>query len=107
MSDTEMRTAYVVFFDSSNPSWQRDETYSRLFLRALQQYLNQKLMSRGFVFLNEVFDELNLPWTSEGQVYGWFWEKGSWVIDFNEKLQEDGSWVITLHPDGEVYKRLP
>jgi len=104
MSDT--KTAFVVFFDEQNRNHHRDPVMNTLFLRAVQNYLNNRLILEGFIFLNDVFDQLGMPKTSDGQIYGWFWEKGSTVVDFNTK--EDGTqYILTLHPDGIIYEKLP
>lgn len=70
-------------FDESNPKWQRDPGYNQFFLTAQQNYFNNKLVSRGHVFLNEVYDTLGFERTSEGSVVGWILSKdGDNYIDF-------------------------
>ena len=63
---------YARVFDASNPNWSPDKSSgSLLFLQAQQTYMNNLLNSRGHVLLNEVYDALGLPRTSEGCLVGW------------------------------------
>lgn len=64
---------YARFFDETNSYWSPIPEYNLLFLRSQQNYANDKLRSRstGHLFLNEVYDMLGLPHTSEGAFVGW------------------------------------
>lgn len=105
MSDT--RTTFSVVFDSTNPNWTADSTHRKLFLRSVQNYMNNRLIKYGYVFLNEVHDALGFPRTSKGQTHGWFWEEGSKTVDFIITEREHGLVEIEFDPDGEIYQRLP
>jgi hypothetical protein len=76
---------YSRFYDEqSSDNWRSDPEVNMLFLTAQQNYLNDKLKSRGHMFLNEVYDALGLSHTKAGAVVGWRWNKGSGddCIDF-------------------------
>ena len=62
---------YAQFFDESCPDWQKDATYNLMFVRAQQQYANDLLRARGYLFLNEVYDMLGMEKTKTGQIVGW------------------------------------
>lgn len=62
---------YARYFDESNPNWEKNPLYSRMFLRAQQNLLNDILNTRGYVFLNEVYDALGFGMTQAGAVVGW------------------------------------
>lgn len=70
------------FFDSSNPNWDQNPTFSMMFLRGQQNYLNDILHTRGHVFLNEVYDALGFPHTPQGAVLGWIEGEGDDCVDF-------------------------
>lgn len=70
------------FFDSTNPNWDQNPSYSMMFLRGRQNYLNDILHTRGHVFLNEVYDSLGFPHTPQGAVIGWMDGEGDDCIDF-------------------------
>lgn len=70
------------FFDSSNPNWDKNPTFSMMWLRGQQNILNDILHTRGHVFLNEVYDALGFPHTPQGAVLGWLDGEGDNCIDF-------------------------
>lgn len=73
------------FFDASSCHWEKSPEYNLSFLRGRQAYANQLLNTRGHLFLNEVYDMLDIPRTKEGAVEGWIKSKGSEetkVVDF-------------------------
>lgn len=62
---------YARFFDHGCPDWQKNASYNEVFLLANQNWLNHLLQSRGYVFLNEAYDRIGLPYSEAGQVIGW------------------------------------
>ena len=70
------------FFDSSNPNWDKNPTFSMMWLRGQQNILNDILHTRGHVFLNEVYDALGFPHPPQGAVLGWIDGEGDNCIDF-------------------------
>ena len=77
---------YSFFFDESNPYWEKDGNYNRMFLLAQQQYANDKLRANGYLFLNDVLDTLGIPRTKAGQIVGWIYNpdnpNGDNYVDF-------------------------
>lgn len=75
---------YARFFDSSSHQWSESPEYNLATLVGTEAHMNQLLRTRGHVFLNEVYDALDIPRTKEGAVVGWVYEKGGDnYIDFN------------------------
>ena len=77
---------YARFFDEASSYWEKDSEYNLMFLRAQQQYANDKLRANGRLFLNEVYDMLDIPRTKAGQVVGWIYDDknptGDNYVDF-------------------------
>lgn len=77
---------YARFFDKSSREWDANPEYCLTFLRAKQAYCNDRLKAKGHMFLNEVYDELDLPRTEAGQIVGWIYDEetpnGDNYIDF-------------------------
>jgi hypothetical protein len=71
----------VVDFNSQNPNWRATPEYNVMFLRQVENYLNQKLRVRGHMLLPEVLEELGFPVTLGDEIRGWIYANGD-VIDF-------------------------
>lgn len=77
---------YARWFDEGNPNWVEDPMYNLAFLKAQQNWFNDKLRIRGFVFLHEVYEALGFETTKEAQIVGWVMDPnggGDLHIDFN------------------------
>jgi hypothetical protein len=69
--DDVMPSPYAKFFDEMSHNWKPEPEYNRFFLRCQQEWATQRLHARGFLFLNEVYEALGLPWEQCGQMVGW------------------------------------
>lgn len=86
--DPNQCSPYARFFDELCPNWNRDPELNMMFLRAQQNYANEKLQAQGYLFLNEVYNMLGLPGSQAGQAVGWRArvsgsENGDGYVDFN------------------------
>lgn len=94
---------YAKFFDESSRCWEKDAELNLMFLRREQVYWNDKLRARGYVFLNEVYERLDIPTTRAGQCVGWIYNpdrpNGDNYIDF-------GMYDITREPTREFVNGL-
>ena len=78
---------YARFFDAASENFAKDPEYNMMFLRRQQDYANEMLKARGHLFLNEVYDLLDIPRSKAGQVVGWVYDKngntkGDNYVDF-------------------------
>lgn len=67
---------YAKFFDEHSREWKKNPELNLMFLRGQEAYFNSKLRTDGHVFLNEVYDALDIPRTKEGQIVGWILGEG-------------------------------
>lgn len=72
---------YARFFDEHCTNWCKDAEYNLVFLKQQQNYANDLLKSRGFVFLNEVYDMIGTPRSKAGQIVGWVYDENNPVGD--------------------------
>ena len=73
---------YAMFFDESCNGWRKDAEWNRTYLRGQQRLANNMFNTKGYLFLNEVYDMLGHPITRAGQVVGWVKGAGDDYIDF-------------------------
>lgn len=66
---------YTFIFDENAAGWTKDKTINNFFLIRQQDYANEKLKMRGYLFLNDVLDMVGLPRTKAGQIVGWIYDK--------------------------------
>lgn len=118
-TDAEL-SGYAKLFDEFNPNWSKQGDYNMLFLRCQQNYLNDKLIARGHLFLNEVYDALGMDHTPEGAVTGWVYgsASGDSCVDFGifdgemkpqhlEFFQgREGAIWLDFNVDGVIYDKI-
>ncbi len=66
-------------FDEVNAAstYSRDAYANRSFILGVEQWANHRLVTRGFVYLNEVYEKLGLPESSAGHHLGWVYKDHS------------------------------
>lgn len=110
---------YARFFDKECANWRNNPEYNLIFLKAQQAYANQMLQARGHVFLNDVYDMLDIPRSGAGAVVGWVFGKGGDdYIDFgifddksNERVRDfvngrEHSILLDFNVDGVIYDKI-
>lgn len=64
----------------------KNPEYNLTFLKMQQNYANEILKTRGYIFLNEVYDLLGIPNTEAGAIVGWIYNEedpiGDNFVDF-------------------------
>jgi len=81
VADVDGISDYARFYDDGCEGWTKDPELNLSFLRAQQQYANDKLVANGHLFLNEVYDMLGIPRTKAGQVVGWVYDLSNTEAD--------------------------
>ncbi|EET59474.1 hypothetical protein BRYFOR_08565 [Marvinbryantia formatexigens DSM 14469] len=72
---------FAKFFDEGCEGWTKDPDLNLMFLRRQQDYANDRLKERGYLFLNEVYDMLGIQRTRSGQIVGWFYDENNPIGD--------------------------
>ena len=67
-------SVYAKCFDESCAGWSKDPEFNLMFVRRQQDYANEVLTKRGYIFLNEVYKMLGFQATKAGQIVGWFYD---------------------------------
>lgn len=112
---------YARFFDNGNDNWEKSAEYNLMFLRAQQQYANDLLISRGYLFLNEVYNMLGIEISKAGQAVGWIYDEenpiGDNYVDFgiydvNKTNARDfvngieSTILLDFNVDGVIWNRI-
>lgn len=71
----------AAWFNEKCIPWTKDPETNKFFLLHQQDYANEKLKARGYLFLNDVYDMLGIPRTKAGQVVGWVYDPESTTSD--------------------------
>lgn len=108
---------YARMYDDGCTGWEKDPELNLMFLNAQQCQANDILKTKGYLFLNEVYDMLGIPRSKAGQVVGWIYDKecpnGDNFVDFgiynihNEKARDfvngyERNILLDFNVDGNI-----
>lgn len=112
---------YAEVFGSANPNWKRSESSNRFFLEKQEEWQNERLQARGYLFLNEVLKDLGFQPTTSGCIVGWVYGQGDSFVSFGldnpENFRSSDSrtdsngfdplpYVLDFNVDGEIYRMM-
>lgn len=112
---------FARLFNDGNKNWNPSPDYNLIFLRRIQNYLNDQLEAHGTVLLNDAYVELGFDRTEAGAVLGWSLAKegpavrrinfGIWDDDRMETLVDfmlgrEDNILVDFNVDGPVHHFL-
>jgi hypothetical protein len=114
VADPNLQSDYAVYFDSKSRNYETNPDYNRMFLKAQQAFANDKLQTRGHLFLNEVLDDLDLPRTPAGQIVGWTKDGPDGYVNFRivevERETENGrhepALLLDFNVEGNIWEKM-
>lgn len=114
VADPNLQSDYAVYFDSKSRNYETNPDYNHMFLKAQQAFANDKLQTRGHLFLNEVLDDLDLPRTPAGQIVGWTKDGPDGYVNFRivevERETEDGrhepALLLDFNVEGNIWEKM-
>lgn len=121
VADPNLYSEYARIYDDGCNGWTKDPELNLAFLKKQQNYANDRLKARGYLFLNEVYDILGIPRTKAGQVVGWIYDEehpiGDNFVDFGifnadiEKTRDfvngyERSIILDFNVDGPILDRM-
>ena len=119
ISGLEERSPYARFFDESNVNFIPDSSHNHYFLSMAERIANDRLRTQGYLFLNDVYEDLGISKTPEGQLAGWIYtddenEEGDNYIDFGisdivrllDNDEQTQSIILDFNVDGVILDRI-
>ncbi len=111
--------SFCKVFDASSGFYEDSAEYNISFLKAKEKELNRQLKRKGYLFLNDVLESIDLPAMAAGQFMGWLHEKDNrlngpnsfsfnMINDYNHRTLNGYEPVVILNlkPDGNIYSLL-
>ena len=114
VADPNLQSDYACYFDQKSRNYETNMDYNRMFLKAQQQFANDKLQARGHIFLNEVLDDLDIPRSPAGQIVGWTKDGPDGYVNFRilevERETEDGrhepALLLDFNVEGDIWSKM-
>lgn len=105
---------YARFFDETCANYENNMDYNLMYLRAQQQFANDRLRTDGYLFLSDVYEALGIKRTKMSQTVGWIYRPenptGDNFVDFGivetNRATEDGGYekaiLMEFNVDGPI-----
>lgn len=106
---------YAKIFDEiGSTQWTPNPDRNKAFLLMQQNFFNEKIKTRGYIFLNEVYEALGMRPTKAGSVVGWVYKNADYEgIDFGlftattSKVQDfmdgyEASVILDFNVQGDI-----
>lgn len=107
LEESEGRSPYAkLFAKETTQEWSPQPDYNLYFLRAQQQYANDMLNAKGYVFLNDIYKALGLDPIPAGQAVGWVKNNPrgtNGYVDFGLYDQPDQFAEFMRAPNGAIW----
>ena len=98
------KTTYI--FDGDNEQFTPNDEHNRFYLAHTQNYFNDILYARGYVFLNEVLKQLGISPTMIGQLAGWRKDASGYIeIKIEQTMMTKGrpkEYFLKIEHDGLI-----
>lgn len=86
---------------TGSSQWSPYPDHNALMLQAKNNWANDHLKARGYLYLNDVYEELGFPRTKAGQVVGWRWQgDGDNYVSFGPEVDA----LINRTADANAYR---
>lgn len=110
----------VIWYEG-NPGWTKSAEANLIYLKQQQSYATDRLRLQGYLYLNDVYEQLGFPKTKAGQVIGWIYDEenpvGDNFVDFgiydihNEnKIRfvngQERSILLEFNHDGNIWDKM-
>lgn len=57
----------TIAFDEKASAWTPNREVNIMFLRTTEKYVNEIVMRRGYIYLNQIFEQLGVKWDPDDE----------------------------------------
>lgn len=99
-------------FNNEYIGWNESAEYTYYYLRSCEAMYNNRLASKGYLFLNELLSDMGYKETKMGTITGWIFDKNnynkiSFGIDYSKKFNpETEPIILTIKTDGVIIDKI-
>lgn len=97
---------YARFFDESCQLWRNNTKENEYTLGLIQMNANSKLQAVGYLFLNDVYDMLDIPRSKIGQLVGWVYEDEKSRVHFSLHEGPKNMIMVDFNVDGLIIDKI-
>lgn len=120
-ADFNKYSEFAIIFDETCKGWTRNAESNKFFLLQVQNWANEQLKRKGFLFLNDVYEMIGTMKTEAGFVVGWLYDKNSdkydnqvdfFLFDIHDKQKRrfinghEKSVIVDFNVDGNILKMM-
>lgn len=109
-------SGYARSFEAGCENWENDANLNRLFLKAQEEFANQKLRANGYLFLSDVYKALGFRDDKASHVVGWVFDEehpiGDNYVSFGFRNDDEfmsgyeNSVILDFNVDGPILDRF-
>lgn len=104
--ETILGNDHVRLYTESHNRWFTDLKLAEAWLMSQQNFANDLLRVKGYMFLNDVYDILGFPRTSTGQLVGWMMANGKGKLDDPRETVIEFQFLDVSDSAGKTHKAV-
>ena len=99
---------YAMKFDDRSYGWTKDKETNLTFLKHQENYFNELLKSRKYLFLRDVLEGLGMTITKDSCLVGWIFEENNKIGDnfvkFDIHEADNTNFFVDFNVDENIIK---
>ena len=84
----------TIVFNESCPGWSKSSDRNIIYLNLQREYLNDKLMYRGYLYLSEIYESLGVAWNPKDDNICYTTDDGP--IEMQFESMGDGNYLVKI-----------
>ena len=92
-----MKFVNTITFDRGCPGWIRNQEVNRHALDKALEYVNEILMARGYIYLNQIYEAIHAIWNPDIYNKCYKAEDGPLCVDIREHPKDESALLIDVY----------